>query len=272
MRYARLILLSLFVLPSAWAQTTADVYDILDLLSHGQRTRAENRAAPLLARQSEDPGVLYMRAMLARDGDEAVEWLSRIATEHRDSEWYDDALFRLHQYYLATGASNIAATYAARLRQNVPDSPLIVRLDNRSTTTAAALRSAERPSAQPLPIPELHRASSGRSDGSSPQTDMTPPSPRAHASSVSRAPSETRASVIPEHGPFTAEIRGLSSCAEVDATLSRLRAEGFTAELKLRGKKVPVIHIGVFPTRSSAERFVRRLSDHHHLNAVVVPK
>jgi hypothetical protein len=74
-------------------------------------------------KRPDDPGVLYLKALLEADAEKAVPVYQRIADEHPKSEWADDALFRLYQYSYAVGAYRTARTHLDRISGNYPKSP-----------------------------------------------------------------------------------------------------------------------------------------------------
>ena len=66
------------------------------------------------------PGVLYLQAVLMSDGSEAVKTYQSIVDNFPTSEWADDALFRLYQYYYSIGLYKTADQKLEQLKKDYP--------------------------------------------------------------------------------------------------------------------------------------------------------
>jgi tetratricopeptide (TPR) repeat protein len=79
----------------------------------------------LLATYPNDPGVLYLQALLTREGAEAVRHYQNIVDNHPKSAWADDALYKVYQFYNAIGLYRTAELKLNQLKREYPNSPLV---------------------------------------------------------------------------------------------------------------------------------------------------
>jgi len=98
------ISISLFVLftPQLCAQTNNSEPDIrrrLEMIEKGQAEAVRTELPSLMTNYQNNPGVMYLQAVLTTDGTEAAKLYQNIVDNFPKSEWGDDALYKLYQYY-----------------------------------------------------------------------------------------------------------------------------------------------------------------------------
>jgi len=71
------------------------------------------------------PGVLYLQGVLTTDGSEAAKIYQSIVDNFPKSEWADDALYRLHQYYYSVGLYKTADQKLEQLSAITPSPPTL---------------------------------------------------------------------------------------------------------------------------------------------------
>lgn len=118
------------------AQEEPDIRALLSLVNRGDEQLLQSKLPQLLEQYPNNPGLLYVKGVITPDGDEAVGYFQSVVNESPASEWADDALHKIFEYYYAIGAYNVAARQAAELRKNYPSSPWIKSLP--ATIPAAA--------------------------------------------------------------------------------------------------------------------------------------
>lgn len=79
----------------------------------------------LLQKYPNDPGVLYLQALLTKEGAEAVRLYQNIVDNHPRSPWADDALYKVYQFYNAIGLYRTAELKLNQMKRDYPLSPLI---------------------------------------------------------------------------------------------------------------------------------------------------
>ncbi len=138
----------LFCIPSALrAQNAeADVAKYVAMIRNGQVEPVKAEVPALLAKYPNNPGVLYLQALTTSEGAEAVRIYQSIVDNFPSSEWADDALYKVYQFYYSLGLYRTAEIKMAQLRKNYPGSPFVnaatdketQRLTDEKTDTAAA--------------------------------------------------------------------------------------------------------------------------------------
>jgi len=102
--------------------TTNDVRDRLELIHSGKSEQVRRELQLLLRQYPNDAGVQYLDAYLTTNGDQAVKKYQAIVERFPDSEWADDALYKVYQYYYAIGLYKTADAKMAQLNQQYPSS------------------------------------------------------------------------------------------------------------------------------------------------------
>lgn len=97
----------------------------LKRIENGEMTEVRAELPALLKTYPSNPGVLYLQALLTSDGTEAVRLYQNIVDTYPKSEWADDALWKIHQFYSAIGLHRTAEIKLNQLRTNYPDSKYI---------------------------------------------------------------------------------------------------------------------------------------------------
>ena len=115
------------------AQEEPDIRSLLNLVRTGNEQLLEKKLPQLLEQYPNHPGLLFVQASLTTDADQAVSYYQTISTEFPKSEWADDALFKLYQYYYAIGGYNVASQQLAELKKRFPNSPFVKQATDAST-------------------------------------------------------------------------------------------------------------------------------------------
>jgi hypothetical protein len=113
----------------------------------GEPVRAELPA--LLEKYPNNPGVLYLQGLLTKEGAEAVRIYQSIVDNHPKSEWADDALYRVYQFYQAIGLFRTAELKLNQLKRDYPRSKYVIGKSEPEPPPVAVER--EQPVQQPEP-------------------------------------------------------------------------------------------------------------------------
>ena len=126
MKYASIAALLLCVPFGLRAQNAeADVAKYIAMVRNGQVEAVKAEVPSLLAKYPNNPGVLYLQALTTSEGAEAVRIYQSIVDNFPSSEWADDALYKVYQFYYSLGLYRTAEIKMAQLRKNYPNSPLL---------------------------------------------------------------------------------------------------------------------------------------------------
>ena len=152
-RLFRLLAVSVLSCASAFAQSP-NVENFLSMIDAGQAEQVRAEVPSLLAQYPNNPGVLYLQAVLTTDGAEAVRLYQNIVDNFPKSEWADDALFKVYKFYQAIGLFRTADIKLNQLKTNYPESKHVTGdvdmppVTENGTDTAEA-RATETPAQSP---------------------------------------------------------------------------------------------------------------------------
>ena len=118
-----LLLFPLVVLTVAAQNATPDIRALVARVNAGAADEVREQLPSLLSEHPNDPGVLYLQALLTREGADAVRTYQSIVDNFPKSDWADDALFKVYQFYYALGLYRTADMKMAQLKTEYPSSP-----------------------------------------------------------------------------------------------------------------------------------------------------
>jgi hypothetical protein len=121
-----LAILAPFLVFSAQAQNAdADVARCMGLLKSGQTDAVKADIPSLLTKYPNNPGVIYLQGLTTQDGAQAVRIYQSVVDNFPKSEWADDALFKVYQFYQSLGLYRTAEMKMEQLRKDYPNSPFL---------------------------------------------------------------------------------------------------------------------------------------------------
>jgi cell division septation protein DedD len=115
-----IIVISIFPL---FAQTNSNEPNIrrrLEMIEKGQAEAVRAELPVLMTNYQNNPGVMYLQAVLTTDGTEAAKLYQNIVDNFPRSEWGDDALFKLYQYYYSIGLYKTAEQKLVQMKEEYP--------------------------------------------------------------------------------------------------------------------------------------------------------
>ncbi|GBD07285.1 hypothetical protein HRbin21_01103 [bacterium HR21] len=127
MTHTSIVLLGLGLLVSSlWAQSPTE-YTRRSLLriASGELDAVRRELPDWLARYPNDPAILFLHAATLSDAQQAVALYERLVRDFPRSEWTDDALCRLVQYYALRRDSLRASQFFEQLRRDFPTSDFL---------------------------------------------------------------------------------------------------------------------------------------------------
>ncbi len=104
----------LFIFFSMVNAQNVDLY--LSLVDKGERISVIESLGELLSKYPEDPGVLYLKALLTDDGESAIKQYKNIIKNFPESKYAPDSAMKLGEYFYARGLY----TQSANLLKNIP--------------------------------------------------------------------------------------------------------------------------------------------------------
>jgi cell division septation protein DedD len=159
-----LVLIALLSLSGviADAQTTGpDIKKYVEAVSQGNADEVRNELPDLVTKYPNHPGVMYLQGLVTREGSEAIRTYQSLVDNFPESEWADDALYKVYQFYYALGLYRTAEIKMKQLVEKYPASPYVKNVPVQAADDAAAIEKAtEKPSGSPVTEPVPARADS----------------------------------------------------------------------------------------------------------------
>jgi hypothetical protein len=209
-----------------------DIQKRLELIEKGQGEVIKAELPTLMTNFQNNPGVLYLQAVLTTDGTEAAKIYQSIVDNFPRSEWADDALFKLYQYYYSIGLYKTADQKMEQLKRDYP-----------SSTYAADQKVVEEPKVVPPP--------------------ETP-------AKVSRPSKGEKSSVVytVQAGTFSV----LQNAEELKSRFEKDGYSSHIFTIVNNGKKFHKLWVGEFSKQEDAKRFSVQIKKKYHLETIVVSR
>jgi hypothetical protein len=267
--------LFLFTVPSLHgqaasdAQQTEEIKSYLAKIDQGQADDVRRVLPDLIAKYQNTPGLLFLEGRLATDGIEGVKFYQSVVDNFPKSEWADDALYRIYQYYQAIGLYKTADLKLQQLKSEYPNSPHVTpsgatpappkgdgaTLQVAKKDTIAVTVQQKAPAVTPPPV--------------------TAPPPKTEAP-VNVAPPDTIARQLPPPSTgYSLQVGAFSTLANAEKQKSYFEELGFTAEImnKVRnGKSLHLVWVGHFPASAEAIKFRDDIKSRFKISGIVVER
>lgn len=210
-----------------------DIQRRLEMIERGQEEAVKAELPTLITNYQNHPGVLFLQAVLSTDGMEAAKMYQSIVDNFPRSEWADDALYKLYQYYYSIGLYKTADQKLDQLKREYPFSAYAA--DEPPVRT-------RRPPAQA----------------------QEPPANVRRPGTVEKY--ATRFTV--QVGAFST----LQNAEELKTRFEREGYVSNIFTIVRDGKKLHKVWVGEFPTQEEAKRFSAELKNKFNLESMVVSR
>ena len=101
---------------NAQGRNEPDIRHRLEMIENGQAEVVRTELPSLMTNYQNNPGIMYLQAVLTYDGAEAAKLYQNIVDNFPKSEWGDDALYKLYQYYYSVGLYKTADQKLVQLK------------------------------------------------------------------------------------------------------------------------------------------------------------
>jgi cell division septation protein DedD len=235
----------------AVAQTGApDVQQLVDLVNRGQGDVVKAELPSLLTRYPNNPGILYVQALLTSEGAEAVRMYQSIVDNFPKSEWADDALYKVYQFYYSLGLYRTAELKMAQLKREYPSSKYITSSAGPEAVKPAA--EAQKPQQKPAATP-----------------------PPAKPTAAPAAPAESPAQQAGETGLFSLQVGAYTALTNADRQKKYFEERGYTAEVISRvrdGRSMYVVLVGAYRTYDEAKARAAEIKQRLNIDSFVLSR
>ncbi|NJD23480.1 MAG: hypothetical protein FIA82_12575 [Melioribacter sp.] len=130
-RVMKKIFIYLIIITSNIYAQEVDIVPALQQIENGNIKSAETILRELKTKNANDPSVIFLDAVLTKDGEEALKKYSAILEKYPDSKYTDAVIYRIFSYYYSLGYYRKAETYLDRLKKDFPESPYIKTADRK---------------------------------------------------------------------------------------------------------------------------------------------
>jgi cell division septation protein DedD len=286
---ALIIAVFLFGLADAPAQED-QVRESLKMVARGQLDAVKNKLPDLLAQYPNDPGVMLLHGVVIEDGWLALEKYRTVINKYPQSQWADDAYWRIVQFYAIAGDTAKAQRHLQEFRAEYPTSEFLApATDVVRSATGLARKSNKRMVHTPTSAERKSAASAQSPSHTSPKkkaAEAATPEPTTEPVRRSAARTETepqpvrRAESIEEAVPDNADAYGLQvgiySTREA-ATLEMkkfLKQRMYTEvkEKEVDGKTMYAVVIGNYTSLESATAAKKIVKQQCGCNPIIFPK
>ena len=125
------IIISIIILSIPIYAQEVDIVPALQQIENGNIKSAEAILRDLKTKNANDPSVIFLDAVLTKDGDEALKKYSTVLEKYPDSKYTDAVIYRIFSYYYSLGYYRKAETYLNRLKKDFRESPYIKTADRK---------------------------------------------------------------------------------------------------------------------------------------------
>jgi len=270
---ALLIIMGISTSVSQDTNNTGTVRDLVSKLEKGDTDVVKAALPDLIARYQNDPGVIYLQARVATDGIEAAKLYQSVLDNFPRSEWADDALYRMYQYYYAMGLYKTADLKLQQLKKEYPRSEYL------GEKTPPDITPAKTDSATPAP------ASTGIAD----TTSQAPAAGIPGSDSATSPPGQLVTPVTPDTRthkdtsrdqpatplPYTLQVGAFSTSENAQKQKLFFEEFGYTAEITNRvrgGRSLYLVWVGSFSTTNEARRTLSEIESKYNITPIVVER
>jgi cell division septation protein DedD len=245
-----LLILVCIAAVAAFAQgTEPDINKYIAAINNGNADDVRRELPTLVTKYPNNPGVLYLQGLVAREGSEAIRTYQSIVDNFPQSEWADDALYRVYQFYYALGLYRTAEIKMKQLAERYPNSPYA------KPGAAGKIPQTEQVSDAPTPT------EGAKTVPPPPSTPGTTPVP------------VVRDTVLPARFALQVGAFGLQSNAQ--ALKERFEAGGYTVEMISKVKDTRALFmvlVGNYPTYEEARTAGQDVKRKMGVDAIVVSR
>ena len=229
---------------SSFAQVSEqDVRSRLDLIHSGKSDQVRTEMTMLLRQYPNDAGVKYLDAYLTENGDQALRKYQMIVDQYPKSEWADDALYKVYQYYYAVGLYKTAEAKMSQLNEQYP-------------TSIYAKREPKPDERIPVPVPVNTEPPAEKPVPAEQQPVQTPAVKSAGPFAV-------------QVGVYSQESAAQQQARQVSAVVGR---EAIVFAKQSGGKTVHAVAFDGFPSDAAARTSGAELKSKYNLECFVVKR
>ena len=234
--------------------TDEEIRAALEKVDHGQSEEVKKILPDLVSKYQNTPGVIYLQGRLASDGIEAVKFYQGVVDNFPKSDWADDALYRIYQYYYSLGLYRTADLKMQQLKKEYPNSQYV--------TGKVELRTPP-VEEKPVKLPQKEIVVE-----SQPDTQQAGKQPANQEEPKIEQPA-------PKNEPYTVQIGAYSTVANAGKQKKYFDDLGYKVEVvnKIRnGRSLFLVWVGSFKSVDEARQMVREIKLKYKIESMIVER
>lgn len=265
----------LFVFSASLAFSQAEqVKNYLKKIAQGKTDEVKMALPDLLADYPEDPGVLLVHASVLDDANKAVDIYEKIVKKHPESQYADDAYWRIVQYYAIKGDIDRAAAELENYRKKFPNSELLVPASDIVRTAASINKSpARKPIVQSPAVAEKPKKEEPKVIKPEKKTEIQPPPvQKPKEKPIPQRPNDDEEEV---KGTWGLQVGIYSSQEGAKNEVERFRGQRLRAEImpkKVDGALMYAVVIGDYSNKEAAEAAKNIVQQQCNCNPLIFKK
>ena len=232
----------------------AEVQKYVAMVGEGRVEEVRQAVPALLEQYPNHPGVLYVQALVTKEGAEAARIYQSIVDNFPRTAYADAALYRVYQFYYSLGLYRTAELKLAQLKREYPDSRFLKKSGQETAALAEEIdttRTTPAPSAPPV-------------SGS--------PAPQATESMVPSRPPEA-ATVAP--AAFVLQVGAYGTLDNAEKQKKFFAERGFAVELITKVRDTRTFHVvlvGRYATYEEAKAAGTEIKKKYTVNFMAIPR
>jgi cell division septation protein DedD len=250
-----------------------DIKRYVAAVNSGNADEVRKDLPALVTKYPNHPGVLYVQGLVTHEGSEALRTYQSIVDNFPESEWADDALYRVYEFYYALGLYRTAELKMQQLVERFPNSPYVRAAAG--TQAAQTIPITDEPDAVP---PASAPPVTGTPDTGTPANEKEPPVVVAPDPSSGKQPSPE---VTPSQPDAAIPVRfalqtgafGVQSNAEI--LKARFEAAGYPVEMISKVKDTRalfLVWVGNYSTYEEARAAVQEVKRTMGIDSIVISR
>jgi len=229
----------LFLSGTGRAQVADEIKAAIVKVDQGQVEEVKRALPDLVTKFQNTPGLMYLQGRVASDGIEGVKFYQAVVDNFPKSEWADDALYHMYQYYYALGLYRTADQKLQQLRKEYPASPFLAGKTPAPNREEKPVKLTPQEAAVPVDTPQAAKA---------------PPVPA---------------------GQYTLQTGAFSTMANAEKQKTFFDDLGYSVDItnKIRGgRSLYLVWVGNYRTAEEARIAGRELKAKTKIDAIIVER
>ncbi|MBI5476618.1 MAG: SPOR domain-containing protein [Ignavibacteriales bacterium] len=265
------IVFSLLFSKQIYAQSDEQELTIaLDKVERGKSDEVRKDLPELVAKYPNNASTLYLQGRLATDGIEAVKFYQGVVDNFPKSEWADDALYRIYQYYYSLGLYRTADLKMQQMKKDYPNSAYL------TGKTEEKIPIAEEKKVN-LPAKEISPVATESHDTiqATAAQEEFPNKTKQDAAENKEPEANTEERNVFQKSEFTVQAGAYSTSKNAEKQKNYFDDLGYKVEIvnKVRnGRNLFLVWIGNFKTMEEARSIVREIKSKYKIDSMIVER